>query len=180
MQNPSPIQNNPSAADQLLPLVYNDLRRLARAKLAGEPPGQTLEATALVHEAYLRLVSGDNQNQWNSRGHFYAAAAEAMRRILIERARRKLSEKHGGHFARIDLDAADVGNEVRPEQLLALDAALADFQEQDPEKATLVKLRFFAGMTIEEAAALLDISVTTAKRHWTYARAWLERQMRQG
>ena len=169
---------DPGAAEQLLPLVYNDLRRLAQAKLANEKPGQTLQATALVHEAYLRLVGDESEQAWDSRGHFFAAAAEAMRRILIETARRKQRDKYGGNLARIDLEDAQIAGLERPERLLALDAALAQLEEQDPEKAALVKLRFFVRLTNEEAAALLGISATTAKRHWTYARAWLERQMR--
>ena len=169
---------DPGAAEQLLPLVYNDLRRLAQAKLANEKPGQTLQATALVHEAYLRLVGDESGQAWDSRGHFFAAAAEAMRRILIEAARRKQRDKYGGNRARIDLEDAEIADLERPERLLALDAALAQLEAQDPEKAALVKLRFFVGLTNEEAAALLGISATTAKRYWTYARAWLERQMR--
>jgi len=171
-------QGDPSAAEQLLPLVYDELRRLARAKLAKEKPGQTLQATALVHEAYLRLVGDDVPRQWNGRGHFFAAAAEAMRRILIENARRKRSAKRGGALARIELDSVVIGADKRSEQLLALDAALARLQQQDPLKAELVKLRFFAGLTGAEAAAQLGVSAATGKRYWTYARAWLEREMR--
>ena len=170
--------DDPTAAAQLLPLVYHELRRLARAKLANENPGQTLQATALVHEAYLRLVGDESDQSWNGRGHFFAAAAEAMRRILIENARRKQTEKHGGDLAKIELSDADFGAEERSQKLLLLDAALARFEEQEPQKAQLVKLRFFAGLTITEAAAALGMSATTAKRYWTYARSWLQHEMR--
>jgi RNA polymerase sigma factor (TIGR02999 family) len=160
------------AADRLLPLVYNELRRLAGQKMAGEKAGQTLQATALVHEAYLRLL-GDGQPQpWNGRGHFFAAAAEAMRRILVDRARRKRRPKHGGDRRRIELDEALPGAAPR-EDLLALDEALTRLAAQEPVKAELVKLRYFAGLSLEEAAACLDISPATAKRYWAVARAWL-------
>ena len=160
------------AADRLLPLVYDELRRLAGQKMAQEKAGQTLQATALVHEAYLRLL-GDGQPQpWNSRGHFFAAAAEAMRRILVDRARRKRRPKHGGDRRRIELDEALPGATAR-EDLLALDEALTRLAAQEPLKAELVKLRYFAGLSLEEAAACLDISPATAKRHWAVARAWL-------
>ncbi len=165
-------------SEQLLPLVYDELRALAAAKMAQEKPGQTLQATALVHEAYLRLVNVEQAPQWNSRGHFFAAAAEAMRRILVESARRKRSEKHGGDWQRITLDAVEFGGRDRSERLLALDDALARLEEEQPEKADLVKLRFFAGLTGAEAAAALDISTTTADRYWTYSRSWLQREMR--
>jgi len=168
---------DPATAEQLLPLVYQELRKLAAAKLSKETPGQTLQPTVLVHEAYLRLVDVDESRGWNGRGHFFAAAAEAMRRILIESARRKQSERHGGGRRRLDLDALNPGGEVRDEELLALDEALSRLHERWPEKAELVKLRYFAGMTIPEAAQLLGISHATAERHWTFARAWLHAQL---
>lgn len=173
-------QGDKLASERLLPLLYDALRRLAAAKLANEKPGQTIQATALVHDAYVRLVGGDQPAEWNSRGHFYAAAAEAMRRILIENARRKASMKRGGEFDRITLDAADEEHadvNRRNEKLLALDEALAAFEAKDPQKAELVKLRFFAGLTNRDAAASLDISTNTADRYWSYARAWLQREM---
>jgi RNA polymerase sigma factor (TIGR02999 family) len=172
-------QGDPAAAELLLPVVYNQLRRLAQAKLAREKPGQTLQATALVHEAYVRLVSaaGQDEQRWNSRGHFFAAAAEAMRRILIESARRKLSKKHGGDLDRIELNADQLGSTDRSERLVALDEALTHLEQQDRQKAELVKLRFFAGLSGKEAAAALGISTTTADRDWAYARAWLQREM---
>ena len=160
------------AAEQLLPLVYDELRKLAALKLAQEKPGQTLQATALVHDAYLRLVDTEQAKQWNSRGHFFAAAAEAMRRILIDGARRKRRPKHGGDRLRVDLDEALGSTEPRHD-LLALDDALTRLAEQEPAKAELVKLRYFAGLSLDEAAACLDISPATAKRHWVVARAWL-------
>jgi RNA polymerase sigma factor (TIGR02999 family) len=165
-------QGDPTAAEQLLPLVYDELRKLAAQKLAQERAGQTLSATALVHEAYLRLVDVEQAQAWNSRGHFFAAAAEAMRRILVDRARRKRRPKHGGDLQRIDLDEALCVAEPR-EDLLALDAALTQFAAQEPVKAELVKLRYFAGLSLEEAAALLRLSPATAKRYWAVARAWL-------
>jgi len=165
-------KGDPRAAGELLPLVYTELRRLAAQRLAQEAPGQTLEATALVHEAYLRLVDVAQAPQWNSRGHFFAAAAEAMRRILIDRARRKRRPKHGGDRKRIDLDEALSVVDPR-EDLLALDEALGQLALQEPAKAELVKLRYFAGLSLEEAAACLNISPATAKRYWSVARAWL-------
>jgi RNA polymerase sigma factor (TIGR02999 family) len=165
-------QGDPQAAEQLLPLVYNELRKLAAAKLAQEKPGQTLQATALVHEAYLRLVDTDKAQHWNSRAHFFAAAAEAMRRILIDQARRKRRPKHGGDRQRLALDEALSVSEPR-EDLLALDEALTRLAAEDPAKAELVKLRYFAGLSLEEAAACLGISPATAKRRWAVARAWL-------
>ena len=167
-------QGDARAADQLLPVVYEELRRLAAQKMSQEPPGQTLQATALVHEAYIRLVGSEVQD-WNSRGHFFAAAAEAMRRILIDRARRKRSLKRGGGHQRIELDGAIlVGGKVRPaDDLIALDEALHRLAENDRVKADLVKLRYFAGLTSEQAAKVLDISPATAERHWDYARSWL-------
>lgn len=166
------------ATDELLPLVYEELRVLAAQKLSQEPPGQTLQATALVHEAYLRLV-GDEPQGWKSRGHFFAAAAEAMRRILIDNARRKKSDKGGGARHRIGLEGVEpVGaTGPDPDSLLALDEALRRLSQIDPAKAEVVKLRYFAGLTIEQTAASLGLSPATAKRLWTYARAWLIREM---
>jgi RNA polymerase sigma factor (TIGR02999 family) len=165
-------QGDPHAADQLLPLVYDELRRLAAARLAQEKPGQTLQATALVHEAYVRLVNTDKVQHWNSRGQFFAAAAEAMRRILVDNARRKRRPKHGGDRRRVDLDEAVAEGHDR-EDLVALDEALARLAQEEPAKAELVKLRYFAGLPLSEAAACLGISLGTAKRHWLVARAWL-------
>ena len=166
-----------TAAAQLLPLVYDELRRLAKQKLANERPGQTLQATALVHEAYLKLVDVERVQNWNSRGHFFAAAAEAMRRILVDNARRKKTHKHGGDWARIEMQ--DIASVTGPkgDDLLALDAALTKLAEKEPDKASLVELRYFAGLTLEEAAEALGISRTTASRHWTYARVWLYSEM---
>jgi RNA polymerase sigma factor (TIGR02999 family) len=174
-------QGDPQAASQLLPLVYDELRRLAAQKLAHEKPGQTLEATALVHEAYLRLVGSADAGTalpWTSRGHFFAAAAEAMRRILIEKARRKQRLRHGGGRRRLNLDQLDLGTDEGSEELLALDEALERLAGEEPVAAQVVQLRYFAGLTIERAAAALGISVRTANRHWAYARAWLYRQLR--
>jgi RNA polymerase sigma factor (TIGR02999 family) len=165
------------AAEQLLPLVYDELRKLATHKLAHEAPGQTLTATALVHEAYLRLVETSDQPHWDSRGHFFGAAAEAMRRILVENVRRKRSQKHGGGLKRHDADEVQLTLPEPVEDLLALDEALNKLAEKDHLKAELVKLRYFAGMTIEEAAGLLGISPATAKRYWTYTRAWLYQEI---
>lgn len=170
-------RGDPHAAEQLLPLVYAELRNLAAARMAAEAPGHTLQPTALVHEAYLRLVGGEQNQVWDSRGHFFAAAAEAMRRILVENARRKRSPKHGGHMARRDLDDVQLAAPELCEDLLALNEALNRLAEKDPVKADLVKLRHFAGLTIEEAAQALGISVTTANRYWAYARAWLHQQI---
>jgi RNA polymerase sigma factor (TIGR02999 family) len=166
-------QGDPQAAAQLLPLVYDELRQLAAQRMAREAPGQTLEATALVHEAYLRLVDVEQAQHWNSRGHFFAAAAEAMRRILVERARHKRSLKAGGDLCRLDL--ADVEPSVAGPgvDLLALDEALVKLEAQDKRKADLVKLRFFAGLTTEQAAGVLGISPSTADNDWAYARCWL-------
>jgi RNA polymerase sigma factor (TIGR02999 family) len=161
------------AAAQLLPLVYDALRQLAAQKLAREAPGQTLQATALVHEAYLRLVNAEQVQHWDTRAHFFAAAAEAMRRILIENARRKRRPKHGGGRQRVDLDEAHAVAELPADDLLALDEALTKLAAEAPAKAELVKLRYFAGFSIDEAADLLGISRATAKRYWVYARAWL-------
>jgi RNA polymerase sigma factor (TIGR02999 family) len=164
---------DPSAAEQLLPLVYEELRKLAAANLAHEKPGQTLQATALVHDAYIRLVDVEKVQHWNSRGHFFGAAAEAMRRILIENARRKLRVRHGGDLARIDLDQADLVAAMPPDELLGLNDAIDNLAEHDCLAADLVKLRYFAGLSVEQAADALGLSRTNAYRHWTYARAWL-------
>jgi RNA polymerase sigma factor (TIGR02999 family) len=164
---------DPSAAEQLLPLVYDELRKLAAQKLAKEKPGQTLEATALVHEAYLRLVDSEKAPEWNSRGHFFAAAAEAMRRILVEGARHKSRLKHGRGHQRVDLDSGCVVSAAPSLDLVALDDALSRLAETEPAKADLVELRFFAGLTMPEAAAALDISLATAERYWTFAKSWL-------
>ena len=161
------------AAEELLPLVYKELRKLAAQRLSHEKPGQTLQATALVHEAYLRLVGGEKSQHWDSRGHFFAAAAEAMRRILVDSARRKQRPKHGGDLARVDLDQVPSVTDPHSEDLLALDEALARLAVEEPLKAELVKLRYFAGLSVEEAARTLGISQATAKRYWAYARAWL-------
>jgi RNA polymerase sigma factor (TIGR02999 family) len=170
-------QGDPEAASQLLPLVYDELRRLAAQRLALEKPGQTLDPTALVHEAYLRLVGGQPQQPWNGRGHFFAAAAEAMRRILIENARHKRRVRHGGEKKRLPLDDAHLAEEAADERLLAVDEALGRLAQEEAQVAEVVKLRYFAGLTIEETAAVLDISVRTANRHWSYARAWLYQQL---
>ena len=168
------------AAADLLPLVYDELRRLAAARMAEERPGQTLQATALVHEAYLRLVGGGQPDGWDGRGHFFAAAAEAMRRILVEAARRKARPKHGGGRRRQEMHP-DLAAEPEPdEDLLALDAALAKLAHTDPLKARLVELRYFAGMTGDQAAKALGVSPRTADRHWVFARAWLRREMDAG
>jgi RNA polymerase sigma factor (TIGR02999 family) len=166
-------QGDPHAAEQLLPLVYEELRQLAAQRLAHEAPGQTLQATALVHEAYLRLVDADRVPHWDSRGHFFAAAAEAMRRILIDNARRKRRPKHGGGRSRVSLDEALCLREAPSDDLLALDEALDQLAREDPAKAELVKLHYFAGLSLEEAGKVLGVSPRTAKRHWAYARAWL-------
>jgi RNA polymerase sigma factor (TIGR02999 family) len=173
-------QGDPHAAEQLLPLVYDELRRLAAQKIVQEKPGQTLQATALVHEAYLRLVDVEKVQQWNSRGHFFAAAAEAMRRILIESARCKKRARHGGNRQRIDLDEALLVAVDPSEDLLALDEALGRFEGVDPVAAQLVKLRYFAGLSMPQAAEALGLPLRTAERNWTYARTWLHRQLSQG
>jgi RNA polymerase sigma factor (TIGR02999 family) len=167
-------QGDPHAAGQLLPLVYDELRQLAAARLAQEKPGQTLQATALVHEAYLRLVGTDPKQPWDGRGHFFAAAAEAMRRILVDNARRKRAPKHGGDRRREPLDAACVAAPEVADDLLALDEALTRLAATEPEVAELVKLRYFAGLTIPQAAAQLHISPRTADAWWSYARAWFQ------
>ena len=169
-----------SAAEHLLPLVYEELRKLASHRMARENPNQTLQATALVHEAWLRLVGhGEQPEKWNSRGHFFCAAAEAMRRILIEQARRKDRLKHGGGFERIELGDIAAPDDKATLCLLDLNEALSKLEQDEPQKAQLVKLRYFAGLSIDEAAAALGISPATAKRYWAYARAWLYGQIRQ-
>ncbi len=166
-------QGEPQAAAQLLPLVYDELRKLAADRLADEKPGQTLQPTALVHEAYLRLVDTDEARQWNSRGHFFAAAAEAMRRILIDNARRKKTVKHGGDRQRVDLAKIEAAAEARLEEWLLVDDALTCLMQEDSSAAEIAKLRLFAGLSVEEAADVTGLSRATAFRHWTYARAWL-------
>ena len=170
-------QGDPAAAEQLLPLVYDELRRLAAQRMAQERPGQTIQATALVHEAYIRLVNAEEAPHWNSRGHFFTAAAEAMRRILIDRARDKKRAKRGGQRRRIDLEAIDVALNTADDDLLDLDEALEKLASEYPECAELVKLRFFAGMSLGEAAVALGLARRTAYRHWAYARAWLYQQL---
>lgn len=165
-------QGNSEAAEKLLALVYDELRVLAAKKMSKESPGQTLQATALVHEAYIRLVGGEHQN-WKSRNHFFVAAAEAMRRILIENARRKQRNKHGGGHQKVNLDYVDLAVEDPKEDLIALDEALVKLAKEDFVKADLVKLRYFAGLTLEQVAEILGISRATASRYWQYARAWL-------
>jgi RNA polymerase sigma factor (TIGR02999 family) len=162
------------AAEQLLPLIYDELRKLAAAKLAQEQPGQTLSATALVHEAYLRLVGGSPEHDWDSRGHFFASAAEAMRRILVENARRKRSRKHGGDRKRQQLDPERIAAPEAAEELLALDEALTKLAAVEPQVAELVELRYFAGLTIRQAATQLGISTRTADAWWSYAKAWFQ------
>jgi len=173
-------QGDPHAAAQLLPLVYDELRKLAAQKLGDEKPGQTLQPTALVHEAYLRLVDVERAQQWNSRGHFFAAAAEAMRRILVERARQRHSQRRGGGWKCLPLDRVEVAAPEPSLNLLALNEALERFEKVDPLKADLVKLRYFAGLTSTQAAEVLGISATTADRYWSYARAWLHAEVKKG
>jgi RNA polymerase sigma factor (TIGR02999 family) len=173
-------QGDPSAAEQLLPLVYDELRKLAAHRMAQEKPGQTLQATALVHEAYMRLVDVEKVQHWNSRGHFFGAAAEAMRRILIENARRKKREKHGAERQRHDVRVVEPSVRDPDTDVLAIDEALSGLAIKHPEKAELVKLRYFAGLTHSEAASVLGMPIATADRHWRYARAWLAREMRRG
>jgi RNA polymerase sigma factor (TIGR02999 family) len=170
-------QGDPSAAGELLPLVYDELRKLAAQRLAQEKPGQTLQATALVHEAYLRLVDVEEARHWNSRGHFFAAAAEAMRRILVDNARRKRSKKRGGDRLRLDLDRVDAATSERLDEVLDIDGALAGLANADSQAAQLVKLRYFAGLSIPEAAAALGVSPRSADFLWAYARAWLLRSL---
>ena len=173
-------QGDPAAADRLLPLVYEELRKLAAHQLAHEQPGQTLQPTALVHEAYLRLVGAEQAQRWDHRGHFFAAAAEAMRRLLIDNARRRKSEKRGGGWQRIDVVDVELAVDSTTDDLLAVDEAMTKLATHDPLIARLVELRFFAGLTLAQAAAALDISLRTANRHWTYARAWLRRELDRG
>ena len=168
-------QGDPGAAEQLLPLIYDELRRVAAEKLAHEKPGQTLQATALVHEAYLRLVEGERSRHWNSRMHFFAAASEAMRHILVDQAKRKLSQKRGGDRDRLDLDMADLIAPEVSDEVLAVDESLSSLAAVDAQAAELVKLRYFAGMSIPEAAEVLTIPSRSADRLWAYARAWLRR-----
>jgi len=170
-------QGDRDAVEKLLPLVYDELRNLAAARLAHEKPGQTLQATALVHEAYLRLVEVDRVQHWDSRGHFFAAAAVAIQRILVEEARRKKRLKRGGERQRVALDEVQLPSDIPSEQLLALDEAIFKLELEDPLKARVVQLRFFAGMNHEEVGLVLAVSAVTARRHWRYARAWLRRQM---
>jgi RNA polymerase sigma factor (TIGR02999 family) len=170
-------QGDPAAAERLLPLVYDALRQLAAAKLANENPGHTLQPTALVHEAYLRLVDAEKVQNWNSRGHFFMAAAEAMRRILVENARRKQQVGRGGEHRRISIKDLQVATDAPSEELLALDESLGRLEGQDADAAKLVKLRYFAGMTMAQAADALGISLRTAERNWTYARSWLRRDL---
>ncbi|MHC4165590.1 MAG: ECF-type sigma factor [Planctomycetota bacterium] len=170
---------DPKASDRLLPLVYEELRLLAAQRLSQERPGQTLQATALVHEAYIRLVEARDRD-WNSRGHFFRAAAEAMRRILVENARRKQALKRGGNRERLTLDEGAAATDKHDLDLLALDEALAKLETDDPEKANLVKLRYFAGLTTSQSAEILKISLTTANRHWSYARSWLFQEISKG
>jgi RNA polymerase sigma factor (TIGR02999 family) len=170
-------KGDPHAAEQLLPLVYDELRQLARQKLAREQPGQTIDATGLVHEAYLRLIGPASENRWKDRGHFFAAAAGAMRHILVDRARRKRRDKHGGGRKRISLDDATPAPPAAGEDLLALDNALTRLAADDPDAAAVVQLRYFAGLSVEQAAESLGMSRAAAYRHWTFARAWLRQQL---
>ncbi len=170
-------QGDPSASDKLLPLVYEELRVLARQRLANEKPGQTLQATALVHEAYLRLVGKDNDQSWDNRGHFFAAAAEAMRRILVENARRKKRIRHGGDLQKVDLDASELKQEDRLSEILEVHDALEDLERQDEQAAQLIKLRFFAGFSMKEAAKIMKISERNAYYLWYYAKSWISREI---
>jgi RNA polymerase sigma factor (TIGR02999 family) len=171
-------QGDPSAAEQLLPMVYDELRKLATQKMANEIPGQTLQATALVHEAYIRLVDTEKAQDWNSRGHFFAAAAEAMRRILIEAARRKKQPQRGGDRCRIPLDEGWQIGDLPSDELLDLDEALCRLESSDAVSAELIKLRYYVGFTMAQAAETLGISLRSAERNWTYARTWLHRELR--
>lgn len=170
-------QGNPQAAERLLPLVYDELRRLAARKLAREPPGQTIQATALVHEAYLRLVGGDQARVWNGRAHFFGAAAEAMRRILVDQARRKKTDKHGGGLLRVEASEALAESVSRSDDLIALSEALDRLEEHDPQAARLVTLRYFAGLSHQDSAAAMGIGRGAADRLWALSRAWLYREM---
>jgi RNA polymerase sigma factor (TIGR02999 family) len=173
-------QGDPHAAEQLLPLVYDELRKLAAQKLTQEKPGQTLQATALVHEAYLRLVDVEKAQHWHSRGHFFAAAAEAMRRVLIDGARRRRTRRRGGQARRQALSGLEAAVPGSDDEMLAVDEALERLQQLDPTKAELVKLRYFGGLSIPEAAQALRVSMTTANRYWTFARAWLHEELAAG
>ncbi len=173
-------QGDPNAVEQLLLVVYDELRRLAAAKLAHEKPGQTLQATALVHEAYIRLIGSDQPTHWNSRGHFFGAAAQAMRRILVENARRRARIKHGGESEREELPLSRIAAPESPEELLALDDALQRLAQDDSQSADLVQLRFFGGLTVRQAAEVLGVSPRQADFLWSFARAWLRREMEQG
>jgi len=173
-------QGDPAAAEQLLPLVYDELRKLAAEKMREEKPGQTLQATALVHEAYIRLVDVEKAQHWDSRRHFFAAAAEAMRRILVENARRKKREKHGGQLQKVAIEGLRVGADCPPDRLLSLDETLEELGKSDVQTAELVKLHCFAGVSIEQAAGILGISPRTAYRDWAYARAWLFKRIERG
>jgi RNA polymerase sigma factor (TIGR02999 family) len=183
MSNVSQLLNaieagNPQAADQLLPLVYDKLRKLAAARLAEERPGQTLQATALVHEAWMRLVGENEAQVWNSRGHFFAAAAEAMRRILVDRARRKGRIRHGGQLERVDLAQVTIATQDDDDTVLAINEAIEKLVATSPEKAEIVKLRYFIGMEHAEIAEALDVSEPTVRRHWAYARSWLYAELK--
>jgi RNA polymerase sigma factor (TIGR02999 family) len=173
-------QGDPHAAEQLLPLVYEELRQLAAHRLAQEKPGQTLQATALVHEAYLRLVDTEKAQHWSSRGHFFAAAAEAMRRILIEQARRRKAEKHGGGRRRVELAGIELPSHASADEILLLDEALSSLTREDPAAAEVARLHLFAGLSVEDAGTVLSVSRATAFRHWTYARAWLQARIQEG
>lgn len=177
---PNNEQGDPSAAEQLLPLVYDELRKLAAQRLANEMPGQTLQATALVHEAYLRIVGDGKTQHWNNRGHFFGAAAEAMRRILVDQARKKKSQKNGGAMARAPLDGVEIATPEPSLDILALSEALERFERMDKPAAELVKLRYYAGLTLAQAAKVLEISEETARRYWDYARAWLHTEVKKG
>jgi len=169
---------DPRAADQLLPLVYEELRKLASAKMAKEKPGQTLQATALVHEAWLRLAGAEQQRAWNSRGHFFGAAAEAMRRILVDRARQKARVRHGGGLERVDLEHVNLATEDSDETLLAMSDALDALARESPQKAEIVRLRYFIGLENQEIARALGISLSTVERSWAFARCWLHRELK--
>jgi RNA polymerase sigma factor (TIGR02999 family) len=171
-------QGDPSAAEQLLPLVYDELRKLAAAKLSRESPDQTLQATALVHEAYMRLVDTEKAQHWDSRGHYFAAAAEAMRRILVDQARRKKTARRGGELKRHALEHVEIATPEPSFDVVAIDEALARFEQIDKLKADLVKLRYFAGLTIPQAAEVLGVSSATADRYWAFARAWLHTELK--
>ena len=169
---------DPKAAGELLPLVYEELRKLAAAKMAQEKPGQTLQATALVHEAWLRLIGSDEQKAWNGRGHFFGAAAEAMRRILVDRARQKARRRHGGGLERVDLEHVNLATEDSDETLLAMSEALEALARESPQKAEIVKLRYFTGLENQEIADALGISLSSVERGWAYARSWLHRELK--